>query len=303
MNPFDFHGPQFLAFYILLVVAIHLLWRPLARFFCSPTKKVELPLRRFDLANLDPYLLAYLRGQEPETARVAIVSLIDRGLLHANEDKLTTVVGMENQGNRPLEREILGAFASQQTASIIFKHSGFLAACRGLRDELVKLGLLPGTAGRAWVVLLRLGMLAVLAGVAILKIRIAFERGHSNVGFLVILSLVATIAMLKRDSPKRTRQGDALLDELKLRYARLEERSEQIQAGGGSHELVLVAAIFGLAALPTLAHAQVQALFPLGMSRSSAGSGGCGSSCGCSSCGGGGGCGGGGCGGGCGGCG
>jgi uncharacterized protein (TIGR04222 family) len=302
MNPFNLPGPQFLLFYIVLAVAIHVLWRPVARFFSSPGRSPGLPLDRFDLANLDPYLVAYLRGQEPETARVAIVSLLDRGLLVAEADRLAAEADGEGKVHRPLERAILAAFDTTASAASIFKHSGFLAACRGLREELIKLGLLPSVGGRVLVALLRLGLLAVLAGVAVTKIYVAFERGHANVGFLFILSMAATIALLTRKSPQRTGQGDALLDALKTRYARLEQRGEEIKTGGGSHELVLLAAIFGLAALPTLALAQAQALFPRGMASATAGSS-CGSSCGSSSCGSGSSCGGGGCGGGCGGCG
>jgi uncharacterized protein (TIGR04222 family) len=301
MNPFDLPGPPFLLFYVVFAVAIHLLWRPLARFLFSPSAAVAVPSDRFNLENLDPYLVAYLRGREPETARVAIVSLLDRGLLAAEGDKLTAKSGAASRARRPLEREILKCFASTATAATIFKHDGFAGACRGLRDELAKLSLVPTGSGKAWAVLLRLGLLGLLAGVAIIKINVAIARGRSNFGFLILLSAVAVIAMLVRKSPVRTRQGEVLLDELRDRFGQLNERGKSIKTGGGSHELVLLAAIFGLTALPAVALAETQALFPRSMQ---AASGSCGSGCGSasSSCGGSS-CGGGGCGGGCGGCG
>ena len=301
MNPFDLPGPPFLLFYIVLAVVIQLLWRPLARLFSEPSDEGVAHPHRVSLDRLDPYLVAYLRGQEPETGRVAIISLLDRKLLRTDGEQLTAVSGMEAKVNRPLEREILRAFATEVKAATIFKHAGFLAACTGLREELTRLGLLVSAGGRAWAGLLRFGMLVVLAGVAIIKISVAIERGHSNFGFLIMLGIVTCIVTLARKSPKRTRRGDAYLEALRERFSDLEHRAEHIKPGGATHELVLLAAIFGMAALPAVALAEAQTLFPRGMQV--AGSGGCGSSCG-SSCSSGSSCGGGGCGGGgCGGCG
>jgi hypothetical protein len=139
----------------------------------------------------------------------------------------------------------------------------------------------------------------------LLKICLAVERGHHNVAFLFLLAIAASLTMAKRKAPVRTPRGDGLLADLKTRFHRLEKRAEDIKLGGASRELVILAAVFGMTALPLELHAQMGALFPRAMA--SAGSGSCGSSCGSScssssSCGGSS-CGGGGCGGGCGGCG
>jgi uncharacterized protein (TIGR04222 family) len=301
MNPFDLPGPQFLLFYLALVVVVQLAWRPLLRLLGQPADDGAHALPPPALGSLDPYLVAYLRGQETETARVAIISLLDRGLLRAEGENLTAAPGNEGKVGRPLEREILRAFATSAKAATIFKHAGFGAACAGLRDELRRLGLLAGAGARLQIGLLRLVAVAVLAGVAITKIAVAIERGRSNFGFLVILGLIACIVTLGRASAQRTRRGDAYLEALQDRFAGLKDRAGTIKRGGATHELVVLAAIFGMASLPAFALADAEALFPRAMQNASGG-GSCGSSCGSSSCGGSS-CGGGGCGGGCGGCG
>ena len=303
MNPFDLTGPEFLLFYIALAVAVHLLWRPLTRFLGEGSDPVGPHAGRFDLANLDPYLIAYLRGQVSETARVAILSLLDRGLLQREGDELEAAPGASDQVHRPLERAILAAFVPKQKAASIFKNGAFQSACVGLEAELLRLGLLPPFAGKARMVILRWSSIILLAGIAIKKINVALDRGHHNVAFLVVLAIIAVVLVVRRKAPKQTRKGEQLLNELRDRFAHLKSRSDDIELGGASHELVLLAAIFGMAALPGPVLVQAEALFPIA-ARNAGGGSACGSSCGTScgtssasscggsSCGGGGGCGG-----------
>ena len=302
MNPFDLAGPEFLLFTIVLAVALHLLWRPLAHILGEGSDGVNE--QRSSLANLDPYLIAYVRGQEAETARVAIISLLDRKLLQSQGEELVAVPGASDKVHRPIERAILEAFVQNGKASFIFKDMAFQAACVGLEAEATRLGLLPTSAGKARVLLMRLAMIVLLAGVAAIKIKVAFERGHYNVGFLVILSIVAVVLTFCRKAPKQTRKGERMLDDLRERFSNLKSRAEDIELGGASRELVLLAAIFGMAALPGAVLAQAETLFPLAAKNAGVAGSSCGSSCGtssssCSASS----CGGGGCGGGCGGCG
>jgi uncharacterized protein (TIGR04222 family) len=306
MNPFDLPGPQFLIFYIALAVGVHVLFKPLARLITerSPGPGSGFP---FDLRNADPYLIAYLRGQSNETARVAIISLLDRGLLKFEDGFLVAVPGAVDQVRRPLEREGLWAFQRPAQAALIFRNGAFDKACEGLRNELARLELIPDSSGQARLFLLRVGLLAVLVGVALAKILIAFERGHYNVVYLIMLTIIASIALMKRKALLRTRKGDAALAELRSNFASLKQRAADIELGGGSRDLPMLAAIFGITALGGAALAQAQDLFPVAVKYQGVAGSSCGgSSCGnWSSCSGGSSCGGGGssCGGGCGGCG
>ena len=306
MNPFDLPGPQFLVSYLALAVGVHLLYKPLARALIerSSGRSGGFP---FDLRGADPYLIAYLRGQSNETARVAIISLLDRGLLKSEGGLLTALPGAADQVHRPLERAVLRVFESPAGGALIYRDVTFEKACEGLKSELARLELIPDDDRRFSLFLLLAGSLATLVGVAAAKILIAFERGHYNVAYLIMLTIIASIALMKRRTLLRTRKGDAALAELRSNFAPLKQRAAEIELGGGSRDLAMLSAIFGVTALQGAALAQAQVLFPATMKAQSVAGSSCGgSSCGnWSSCSGGSSCGGGGssCGGGCGGCG
>ena len=76
MNPFDLPGPQFLVFYNALIVV--------ATFVAYLLQKTILLERRASVRVsevADPYAIAYLRGGVWEAWKVAVFSLMDRGLL------------------------------------------------------------------------------------------------------------------------------------------------------------------------------------------------------------------------------
>jgi hypothetical protein len=94
--------------------------------------------------------------------------------------------------------------------------------------------------------------------------------------------------------PLRTRRGDRLFADVRLLFAGLRSRAASLRSGRGDSDVTMLAAVFGLAALPAGEFVFVPALFPRAGDREGTGCG----SCDSGSCGGGGDCGGG-----CGGCG
>jgi uncharacterized protein (TIGR04222 family) len=301
MNPFDLPGPQFLVFFIVLSV-ITLIAIVVTRKFAESAGPAKLDLS-------DPYLIAYLRGGEPETLRVAAVSLIDRGLLVATGTQLKTADKASPDAVRhPVEKELLRKFKRADEASTIFADSRLEATCKPYEKTLKTAGLLPSESivGARWTRLLI--ACALLGGVAVVKILIALERGRTNVWFLVILTAAAIFIAAKISFPRLTESGKAMLGDLQNLYSGLKERASFLRSGGATIEPMMLAAVFGVAALQSSDFAFTHALFPRVKAADSASSwsstSGCGSSCSGSSCGsscGGGGCGG--CGGGCGGCG
>jgi hypothetical protein len=135
--------------------------------------------------------------------------------------------------------------------------------------------------------------LAVLLGVGGIKLFVALQAGRTNVGFLIVIMIIATIVVVKCSHPYRTALGDSYLESIRSVFKGLLDRASTIRPGSGSRELLWLTALFGAAMLPTAAFPFVPELWP----RSSSIGGGatCGSSSGGSGCGGGGG--------GCGGCG
>ena len=296
MNPFDLPGPQFLLFFLglsaLALVAL-IVTRKVAESSAAP---------KLDLS--DPYLIAYLRGAEPETLRVAAVSLIDRGLLIATGTQLKTAdTASADAVRRPIEKELLRKFKRADEATAIFDDSRLRATCKPYEQTLKNAGLLPSESivGARWTRLLI--VCAILAGVAIVKILIALSRGRTNVWFLIIVAIVAIVVAVKISFPRLTESGKAMIADLQNLYAGLKDRALFLRTGGATIEPLMLAAVFGVGALSSADFAFTHILFPranaAAQSTSSCGSS-CGSSCSSSSCGSS--CGGG-CGGGCGGCG
>jgi uncharacterized protein (TIGR04222 family) len=285
MSPFDLPGPQFLIFYLILGgVLTAFLW--IFRHHGEQGKTVSAP----ELT--DPYLVACLRAGSAEVWRLATIRLIDRGLMKADGATISVVADAKPEDlPNEVERATLEWFRTPQDAISLIKESSSLRLRQLVspyEERLIELGLLPGsTANRGRYV----AAACALALVAIIKIFIALDRGHKNIGFLIILAAVGLFVLYKAATPVRTLRGQAVLEDLKKLFSRLHQ-PDALQPGKSSAEVMWMAAVYGVGAL-ALSH--VEKLYPKGRSRSSCSSS-CGASCGSS-------CGGGGCGGGCGGCG
>src|SRR5260370_40728234 len=125
MNPFDLSGPSFLGFYICvsLIVIIAL---KLAIDEAERGAPRALPLS-------DPYQIAWLRGGTPEAARVAVLSLTDRGLLKLTGTVLEARNSGPSSGLPAIERAILSRAASPTEATSMLGDPGVTAACDGYR--------------------------------------------------------------------------------------------------------------------------------------------------------------------------
>ena len=82
----------------------------------------------------------------------------------------------------------------------------------------------------------------------------ALQRGHSNVFFLILLTGRGLIAAYVIFNRRRTYAGDRALSDQQTLFERLRNRVNRLAADGATDEAVLVAAAFGLAALPTNAY-------------------------------------------------
>lgn len=289
MNPFDLSGPDFLVFYLFLAGIV------IAGVFGARCFREGGDAPRIDSS--DPYRIAYLRGGHKEAARVAALSLIDRGLLKVNGETIVapdpSAVGLVR---RPIEKAVLAWFKEPNEASSVADSFEAEAACAEYRAELERQGLLPDGETRRARFRLSAGAVLLLVGVGLVKIVVALSRGWTNIEFLIAFMFIFSIgAWLAGNAPARTPRGTAALSQFRTRFGWLKDRAASIFPGGETNELAILAAVYGLGAVPSILFPYVEKLQP--KKRTSDG-GGCGSSCSsCSSCGGGG------CGGGCGGCG
>ena len=205
------------------------------------------------------------------------------------------------------EKEVL------RVAKYASSSTGLRKPCESYDKTLRRARLLPDeyvTRGRLmrWVIA---GF--VLMGVGLAKVLIAIQAGRTNVGFLIILMILAVVVAGAISFPRLTESGKAMLEDVKSLYSGLRGRPALSNPGEAGVEPTMMAAVFGVGALSAAGYADQ--LFP-GRRKKSEGAcatdSDCGSSCSSSSssdsssssCSSGSSCGGGsGCGGGCGGCG
>ena len=290
VNPLDLRGPQFLLFYVCLGGAVCLVAAWLRR---SREQATDPPRPLADYLEI-----AFLRGGAAEAVRVAILNLVDRGVLALSGEHVLIAPGEPTAHlMRPTERAIASrARGVAKAAELLADREVTTAATTECEPELVRRGLLPSPAQQAsrhalWV--LSAGALAAVAG---LKILIALSRGRSNIGFLVILGLVFVVVTFLVTHPRRTSAGSALLADMTTLFRGLKDRATSLRPRQNANDVALLAAIYGVsAAFPV--YPDMKRLFPQPTSSDGGGDSGgssdsSGSSCGSSCGGGGGGCGG-----------
>ena len=289
-NPFDLHGPAFLVFYIVLGIVGNLFLR-----YVTLGKEKENPaaLR----VCTDPYKLAALRAGACESLRIVLFSLIDRGLLKASGTKVEAEQHAKEMVRRPVEQSVVAFFSLPRQVQEIFSDSAALNAGNVYCRELAAEGLMAHSTvfenrGRA-----ALSVLLVLIGFSATKIGIALSRGRYNIVLLIFLTIAFSLWAISTWRRERTGAGDEVLRRARKKFKPLKDRAESIRPGGITNDASCLAALFGLAALPTSYFPYLTTLFPQAATTTSdSSSGGCGGGSSSSGCGGGG-CGGGGCGG------
>lgn len=244
----------------------------------------------------DPYRLAYLREGGDATTLLTVFSLLDRGLLEEARGAVRRAhADAEAFARRPIEKAVLSCCKYWVDISIIKHLPPVAATCQTYQDELQTQGLLAEAQTFAERFRPFAVGLVLLIGVALARIGWALAHGRHDVGFLVALALVGAIALAMAWRRRRTGLGDAAIDRLRLLFARLKRRPDELRPGGESNDAVLTAALFGMGLLPQNQFPFLER-FPNRKSNKDEGGGGVeGNSGGGSD--GGGGCGGGGCGG------
>ena len=289
MNPFLWPGPEFLLLYTVLAAFV------VSGLWLRRRHGEDLPLP--ELARLDPYAIAVLRGGRQEALRVAAAALVERGMLEVERGVLRFASHGEGELH-PIESAVVEACSNSGLRLNALSSVGVRGICDRLREDLIARGLLPGEDEQREQWRRLAGALALLIGVAGVKVAVAWSTGHRNVLFLLLLAAAASAAAAFVARPGRTARGEAALRTLRDRLA-----GENAFAADAS--FTLAAAVCGLAALPSVLHPWLSEFEPRERRHSSASGygylfgGGCGSGDG----GGGGGGSDGGGGGGCGGCG
>lgn len=288
MNPFDWPGPPFLAFYIAFGAALLFLMR---HFIHRREAHLEIP--RLNLT--DPYEIAMLRGDGNEALRVAAISLVDRGLLKVSGDRLSAEEGAGAHVRRPIEKAVLSHFRTPKVAYEMYGSMWLQLECDRYRKDLQAKDLVIGPVGLPRRMPVFLAALALALGVSGIKVAIAVQR-ERPFGVLILLTLFLVLLLVQGLRKRRTALGDRVMEDLRTLFQHLKTRAHLLKRGGDTNEVALLVAIYGIPAL-SAEHDYAKLLFPRAAANEGGGGGtSCSTGCG-SSCGGGGG------GGGCGGCG
>lgn len=285
MFPFNLPGPAFLVFFVVYCIAIHVGYRIYAQMALAGGATPRLT----ELAG-NPYQVAYLRDGPEETVRVAVVNLIDRGLLMMDASERIRRADDKSieLARHALDQAILEECARPRRVSELSSSPRVKAACVEFEARLKAKGLVPDDAAlRAIKAAFRVaaGLVVVLVGVRFVQ---AWFRGQNVEGLLVVTVVALIVLYQSRRRWRTTSAGREALASLK----KLVERSKpRLRAGGSTNEALLFAAVCGIWALPASQFPFVTELYP--KPAASGGNGGDGGSSSCSSgCGGGGGCGG-----------
>ena len=298
MNMFDLRGPEFLAIYLLVsvigLIALYVVSRR------ASAQSLRLPAGDARRQLRDPYLLAFLRGGAEQTLQTVAFSLSERGLLSVS--KVGVIASREHRAlhavTHPLEVAVLAECVSLRAIGKLLRDKRLKQIVEDYGAPLKEWGLVADDAEYARRLPVFLTVAGALLAMTVIKIRVALQGGHSNIAFLVTLTVVALVVAIIIFRRRRTSAGDRALADQRTLFAQLKGRVKQLAVAGSTHEAVLIAAAFGLAALPGTAypfahtvHRQAQNS-AAGCGGGAAGGDGGGSGGGCGGCGGG--CGGGG---------
>jgi uncharacterized protein (TIGR04222 family) len=239
-NPFDLRGPAFLLFYSVLGVLVALTVAVLRR-RAEPAVRTTAPLT-------DYLKIAYLRGGPSEALRVATFALLDRGLVEiVDQHRVKRTAERMPAGLPRTEQRVLESCRDATRASAIVDDTSLrVTVTAECEAPLVRAGLLPDANSKAVQQGLLIGGVLVLGLVALVKIALALGRGRPNVGFLVVAAVAFGYLVYRVATPVRTLAGDAMLADLRQLFSAARQRATTPDPRGGTNELALIAAVFGL---------------------------------------------------------
>jgi uncharacterized protein (TIGR04222 family) len=249
MNPFNLPDIEFLLFYLCLcfiVIIAMVLFRFRAESGAPP---------KMDWS--DPYLIAYLRGGENESLRVATISLIDHGILTPDGQTVRRAGNIpKNPDLHPFESEVLKKFAIPRIVEDIFKYQdpGLQSALNSYKEKLQLAGLIPNKDVHQ-ARIRRLIKTCVIIGIAAMIKLMTGLYPKEPISLFLVPMVAAMVIAGYLSFPHMTARGKAALAEIKNLYSGMRTRVNSFSPGSPGNpgastaELAMFAAVFGAAAL------------------------------------------------------
>jgi uncharacterized protein (TIGR04222 family) len=301
-NPFDWMGPDFLRFYVLLTPMCIALG-------CWARYSLLVPISSSGPGpHLDGYQMAYLNKGKWLTIDAAIASLVQKQVLGFDpKQQVLFPTSVQFAGGHTLEEFIYGI--ANQPTGVRLRHLRQDAGPQADRigEDLKRMGLYVADDQVAKILTVPLLVAAIAPVIGIMKIMVGISRDRpvSNLVGLCFVSLIVILIVFVR-KPGRSRYGDAVLSQLQEHYDHMRHLGHH-HAVVSTNELAVAIGLFGMTTLvgSDLGFLATSMRTPPSSSSGCSGSiGSCSSGGSCGGGGGGDGGGGGGCGGGgCGGCG
>lgn len=195
------YGPFFLLLYALICLAAilyvryYLPGRVLRR---TNEENPKIPDRP------DPYEIAYLWQTENELLSLVIFNLVRRGFLTLIQTRSGTRVTKNAVDMTPLsimEKEVYMRLEKETSlesfAKDVYRDSYFRTHAESLDKHLKEQGLLWSVPEEEQFRKDKWKMIAALAALGLYKIVAAAQHGHSNVLFIVLIAVVASINLMK----------------------------------------------------------------------------------------------------------
>ncbi|MFP4009870.1 MAG: TIGR04222 domain-containing membrane protein [Spirulinaceae cyanobacterium] len=227
------YGPLFLLFYGIVIILTIILCRKSLRDRDSTADLPPLPIPQHP----DTYEIAYLRGEETEVQKVVLFNLIQQDYLEYQSAKFgksdAKIARTDKQPNNqelaafsPLEKEVYSWFTSPRKPRDLFQSSyqkGLEIACRPYKDLLKERQLLFNDY-RNINRMRNLGIFLIV-GLGLHKLFVALARGYTNVGFLLIMGIIAPIILNYVCKPPRlSYRGRQYLEQLQQAFENIKTK-------------------------------------------------------------------------------
>jgi uncharacterized protein (TIGR04222 family) len=236
-NPFNLPGTVFLIFYIIFGIGVNLLLKYLFL-------KVEACFPAASRDCTDPYELAALRGGIGEMMKIVLFSLIDRTLLKASGTTVAAEPQAKQMVDQPVEWAVISYFQTPRTVQELFSDSYTMNAgkkfCRKLDDE----GLRSDISVYLWRMIPALAALTVLIWLSI------DHMTQDKAGWPSCAVIVFAVWIIVTWFGSLTGAGKEVLQRARLRFNNLKKNAEKLRPGGETNDAMILAALFGMDALP-----------------------------------------------------
>lgn len=294
------YGPYFLVFYAFFNV-FTLIILGIFKTRIDKTDRLGLPPIP---SQIDPYEIAYLRGETNELARSVLFSLMQKGYLQMeNDGKTGRIYRAENPNSRnnlkPIEKITLDWVGNSREASLVFGSSGLTRQLEMYGDifknRLEQQQMLVSGEMKSKMSRFRWIAITAIAALGLYKFLAAIFFGDFNFVGIIIMGVIgiATTFLISRLS-RLTKLGNAYLERLQLAFDNLKQQAQKAyqpseapkvvpQASfAGVDPLLLSVGVFGSGILAGTVFDQYNQTFQKARNQEAGGSScgaGCGSSC------------------------